>query len=196
VRASHVRQAEYDGAVLRADERRVILGQYRDVLAQLNLPEATAARLQDLLTDRIEAFLDAQDAAMRVGFAQGSAGMERAVALAIADDDREISEILGSDASRRLSRLSSAAPIDPSVAPAPAAAPVVVTVVMQAPPAPSFDDSSAQPAASYSPDTYAPYYFPSSGFFVAGGLARPFGGARPGILRPHRSPVAPRLHRS
>ena len=188
------RRLDYDTAVLRADERRVILAQYRDVLAEMNLPETTAARLQDLLADRIEAFLDAQDAAVRVGFAEGSADMERAVALAIADDDRQIAALLGPDGNRRLNGMSSAAPAEPMVAPAPPAQPVVVTVVMPAPYPPSDTDFAPQPVAGYAADAYAPYFFSTPGIFVSGGLGRPFGGARPGAARPHRNQYSPRPH--
>ena len=65
----------------RAEERRLILDQYRDVLTQLNIPEPTATRLRDLLTERIEAVLDTEESAMREGFAEGSAETTRAVKL-------------------------------------------------------------------------------------------------------------------
>ena len=90
---------------MRADERRVILNQYRDVLAQMDLPPATASRLQNLLTERIEAVLDAEDAAVREGFAEGSTETVRTVTLAMAEVDREITNLVGRDGSRLLDDL-------------------------------------------------------------------------------------------
>ncbi len=186
-RAKLIPTADYSGAVLSADDRRVILNQYRDVLAELDLPTATASRLEDLLTDRIESFLDAQDAAEREGFAEGSAETERSVALAIADDDRAIGALLGGDANRRLSQLLSASPPEPAVMPEPAAPPVAVTVVVQMQAAPSYPDASAQPAVSddYNPSPY--YYYPYTGLYLVRESARPLSHARPGIVRPRRS---------
>jgi hypothetical protein len=194
LRASFVRAPE-SSATLRADERRVILGQYRDVLAQAGLPEATASRLQDLLADRVEAFLDAQDAARREGFAEGSADMERAIALAIADDDRQISELLSLNANGRLNAPPAPSPVEPWVAPAPAAPAVVVTVVNQAPAEAPAADLAAEAPGPYGAGAYLPYYYyPPVGYFAVGGLSRPFE-SRPGLQRPHRSPVAPRVRR-
>jgi hypothetical protein len=182
-----------DPVSLRADERRVILAQYRDVLAQANLPEATAARLQDLLADRVEAFLDAQDAARREGFAEGSAEMQRAIAGAIAEDDRQIGALMNLVENIRQAATPAPAPMEPWGPPATPA--VVVTVVNQAPAetAPGYGEPAPGPdltlpvAPSYS-------YFPV-GYIFGGGLSRPFVGARPGLARPHRSPVSPRTHR-
>lgn len=190
-----LRSADYDAAVLRADERRVIVGQYRDVLAQLNLPVATASRLEDLLADRIEAFLDAQDAAVREGFAEGSEETQRAVALAIADDDRRIADLLGPDSNRRLNRLLFAPATDTAVAAEPAAPPVVVNVVVQAPAAPYYPDETAQPAAAYDSTPSPYYYFPSPGFFAVGAPGRPYLRGQPATVRPHRGPPGVRAHR-
>jgi len=87
-RARVTRSVDYGWVAARTDERSVILDEYRDVLAQMNLAPETASRLQDLLADRVETVLDAQDAAVRVGFAEGSAQMARAVSMAIAQVDR------------------------------------------------------------------------------------------------------------
>ncbi len=187
--------ADLGAADVRADERRVILGQYRDALAELNLPAATAIRLEDLLTDRIEAFLDAQDAARRQGFAEGSAETERAVALAIADDDREIAELLRPEADRRLGRLRTAGAPEDQAVPEPAAPQVAVTVLVQAPAPQTYADVTEQPSA---PDAYVPspyYFFPVSRVLVPGGLARPRVRAQPGALRGLRPPSVPRTHR-
>ena len=75
VGASRSRRSD-DSAVLRADERRLILSQYRDVLAEVKLPPATAAHLEDLLMERIEVVLDAEDAAVREGASSGGSGRD------------------------------------------------------------------------------------------------------------------------
>jgi hypothetical protein len=150
-------------ADLRADERRLILDQYRDVISQLNLAPETATRLQDLLTDRVETVLDAQNAAIQVGFAEGSAETARAVALAIAGVDRDIMSLVGADAVRRIDGPPAAPAPAPLVAPEPAT-PTVVTVVVQAP-APAYSPDSAAQAqdtgaiAQYSTPPYF-YSFP------------------------------------
>jgi hypothetical protein len=132
----------------RADERRVILNEYRDVLAQMNLAPETAARLQDLLTDRVETVLDAQDAAIREGFAEGSAQMARAVALAIAEENRDIVGLVGQDGMRRIDGYPAPQQAEPAVVPQ-ASLPVVVNVVVQAPSAPlvAYPETVAQAAA-------------------------------------------------
>ena len=194
-RATLIPNADYNGAVLRADERRVILGQYRDVLAELQLPAATASRLKDLLTDRIESFLDAQDAARQQGFAEGSAETERAVALAISDDDREIASLLSRDADRRLNELLSVSTPEPAVMQADPA-PVAVTVVVQEPPAPAYTDSNAQAAASYDDNPTPYFYYPYTGLYLARAPVRPFIPAKPAIARPRRSLVVSHARRS
>lgn len=168
----------------------MILSQYRDVLAQANLSEATASRLQDLLTDRVEAFLDAQDAARREGFAEGSSEMEHALSVAIAEDDRQISQLMSLVAGARTSPPAPPAPSEswaqPTAAPA-----VVVTVVGQAP-VPNYVESALAPDAAA---PYLPYYaYPSVGYLVVGGLVRPFLGPRPGLVRFHHAAPAPRVH--
>ena len=194
-RAGRLLGTDYDDAVMRADERRVILSQYRDALAELNLPEAAASRLEDLLTDRIEAFLDAQDAARMEGFAEGSAETQRAVALAISSYDRAIAELIGPDANGRLDRLRTSPLPEDAVMPGPAAPPVAVTVYVQAADAPDYAYSAPPPAvpADYSPAPY--YYLPSTGFFAAGGPGRPYTRPHPGAPRPERPPYALRAHR-
>ncbi len=194
LRASFVHSADY-GSAARADERRVILAQYRDVLSQVNLPEEAAGRLQYLLADRVEAFLDAQDAARREGFAEGSAAMERAVALAIGEDDRLIAELLAGAGDRHLDRSSVPLPAEPPFQPAPAAPTVVVNVVNQAPYGAPAADQTATPPADYAAAGYAPFYYPPMGFVVVGGLNRPFIGSRPIPSRPHRDSVGSRLRR-
>jgi hypothetical protein len=175
-------------AALRADERRLILDQYSDILAQMNLPEETAARLRNLLTDRVEAVLDAEDAAERQGFAVGSAETARAVTLAIADVDRDISGLVGQDGIRRLDGTPQGAAPEPVVIPEPAAPTTLVTVVVQAPQAPYFDDAESAPAAADATDTYAtPYwFFPTGGFAAAPRAERRGGGEHFGGVRPRR----------
>jgi hypothetical protein len=181
----------YDGsAEMRADERRIIVDQYRDVLAQMNLPPETASRLLDLLTDRIETVLDAQDAAVREGFAEGSAQTARAVSLAIAEVDRDIVGLVGQEGIRRIDGLP-VAPPEPAFAPAPAA-PIVVTVVVQAPPPAYESDSAAQPAASDGYPQYVSYpypYFPLYPIAAVLNGPRRFAGPGNGRERTHRDSV-------
>jgi hypothetical protein len=143
--------------LLRADERRLILNQYQDVLAEMNLPPETATRLQYLLADRVEAVLDAQDAATREGFAEGSADMARAVTLAIGDVDRDIANLLGPDGNQRFNGLLYGTP---PAAPAPPAAVTVVnnTVIEQAPAAAPAAASYAAPDDAYVSAPSYPYY--------------------------------------
>lgn len=194
-RAVRLTGADDEDAVMRADERRVILSQYRDTLAELNLPAATATRLEDLLADRIEAFLDAQDAARMEGFAEGSAETERAVSLAISSYDRAIAELIGPDADRRLDGLRPAPRPEGAVTAEAAAPPVAVAVYVQAPVSPDYPDSAPPPAvpADYNPAPF--YYLPSAGFYAAGGPERPYPRPHPGSPRPLRPPFAPRTHR-
>jgi hypothetical protein len=190
LRTGFVRPADY-GSATRADERRVILAQYGDVLARANLSNEEAGRLQDLLADRVEAFLDAQDAARRQGFAEGSAAMERAVALAIGEDDRLIAELLAAAGAGRVAP----APVEPPFEPAPVPPTVVVNVVSQTPYEAPATDQAFPAANDYPAATYAPFYYPALGFVGIGGLSRPFVGLRPSPLRSHRSPLGPRLRR-
>jgi hypothetical protein len=172
-------------AVLGAGERRVILDQYRDVVAQMDLPAATAARLGDLLTDRVEAVLDAEDAAVRVGFEEGSAQTERAVALAVAEVDRDISNLVGPDGIRRLDGLSAASP-EPAAVPQAVSAPTFVTVVVQAPPAPTYADVAQAPADT-DLQPYPYWYYPSGGYVNVPQGGNGFAGERPRAARQHRA---------
>jgi hypothetical protein len=177
------------GAVLRADERRLILDQYQDVLAQMNLPPEAESRLKNLLADRVETVIDVENAAERVGFAEGSAETARAVALAVAEADREIVGLVGADGIRRIDGQAPAAP-EPMIVPEPAAPPVVVTVVVQAPPpAPAYYADSTAPTpdsgayAQYSP---YPYFYVVPGVVVARGAVNRFAGLRTPSERLHR----------
>ncbi len=166
-------------AEARADERRVILDEYRDVLSQMNLPPETASRLQDLLTDRVETVLDAQDAAVRVGFAEGSAQMARAVGLAIAQVDRDIVGLVGQDGIRRLDGYPAVQPETWAVPQAPAA--VVVNVVVQAPAPPpaAYADSMSAPASSDAGSQYVSYPYPYVPYYpVAAVVGEPRGRRR------------------
>jgi hypothetical protein len=159
-RARAARPADVGLMAARADERRVILNEYRDVLAQMNLAPETAARLQDLLTDRVETVLDAQDAAIREGFAEGSAQMARAVGLAIAEENRDIVGLVGQDGMRRIDGYPAPQQQEPAAIPL-ASAPVVVNVVVQAPAAPlaAYPETAAQAEAPDSGAQYASYPF-------------------------------------
>jgi hypothetical protein len=169
------------GADLRADERRLILDQYRDVLAQMNLSPETESRIKNLLADRVETVIDVENAAERVGFAEGSADTARAVALAVAEVDREIVGLVGADGIRRIDGQPPAAP-EPMIVPEPAAPPVVVTVVVQAPPpAPVYyadSAASAPDSSAYVPYSPYPYFYAVPGVVVARGAASRFAGLR------------------
>jgi hypothetical protein len=178
-RSESPRAPDDAGTVLRADERRLILDQYQDVLAQMNLPPEAESRLKNLLADRVETVIDVENAAERVGFAEGSADTARAVALALAEVDREIVRLVGPDGIRRIDGPSPAAP-EPMIVPEPDAPPVFVTVVVQAP-APAFYADSTAPApdsvgyAQYSP---YPYVYPLPAVFVERGRVNRFAGLR------------------
>jgi len=178
-RAGSRRNPDDAVAALRADERRLILEQYQDVLAQMNLPQEEETRLKNLLADRIETVLDVENAAERVGFAEGSAQTARAVALAVAEVDREIVGLVGADGIRRIDGPSPVAPV-PMVVPEPAAPPVVVTVVVQAP-APAYSPDYAAPApdtGAYAQYSAYPYLYTVPAVLVERGRANRFTGLR------------------
>ena len=179
------RVPDRDIASLRADERRIILDQYQDVVAEMNLPQAAASRLQDLLAERVETVLDAEDAALRAGFAEGSAETARAVTLAIAEVNSYIENVVGPEGIRRIDGAPSGVPAGPAEAPQPPAPPVVVSVVVQMQPAPSYEGEAAATAV---PDAYAGYpacsYFPSWGV-VEWPVARRRAGLHATALRHH-----------
>jgi len=178
-RAGTLPHVDDAGAVLRADERRLILDQYEDVLAQMNLPPDAESRLKGLLADRVEAVIDVENAAERVGFAEGSAETARAVALAVAEVDGEIVRLVGADGIRRIDGPPPAAP-EPMVIPEPAAPPGVVTVVVQAP-APSYSPDYAAPSPdSSAPVQYSayPYFFTVPAIFAEKGRVNRFIGLR------------------
>jgi hypothetical protein len=181
--------AEAAGALSRADERRLILSQYQDLLTGMNLPPATAARLQNLLEERVYTVLDAEDAAMREGFAEGSAETTRAVSLAIADVDREIGALLGPAGSRQFIPATYA----PEPAP-PAPPPAVVTVAVENGAEPDYPASYAPPAApvatapGYDTSAYPYNYYPATGFVFTTFVGRPVRPFRPEIGHPFREP--------
>jgi hypothetical protein len=193
LRIQPARASREDGAAaMRAEERRIILAQYEDVLAQMDLPPDKSSRLLDLLTERIDTVLDAEDAAVRVGFAEGSAQAARAVSLAIAEVDRDIVGLVGADGMRRIDGLSAAPASAPPAAPEPAP-PVIVNVIVQAPapqvayadstPAPTPEDSTGAYYASY-PYPYFPLYPMAAVLNEPRGNHR-FAEPRNGVL-PHR----------
>lgn len=171
---------------LSADERNYILDQYRGVLAKMNLPPATASRLEDLLTERIAAALDAQDESARYGFADGSPESTRAESYAIAHVDQEIAALVGAEADERLNWLLAGSP-------APVAAPTIVVNVVTPPPVvPVEVDTAAQPEYDYTYSQPAPYYYnygyPIASYWVGEVYSRPYvrdrfegdrGGSRP-----------------
>jgi hypothetical protein len=157
----------------------------------MNLPPATVSRLQDLLTDRIAAALEAQDATARDGFAEGSPEMARAESHAIARVDEEIARLVGLEADQRLNWLLSGSPAAaPAVASPPPPAPIVVNVVPPAPAAPVEVDSAAQPEEVYVYTQPPPYYYyygyPVTSYWVGGIYSRPFAGERFGGDRGYR----------
>jgi hypothetical protein len=188
--------ASYDGggAAMRAEERRIILEQYQDVLAQMDLPADKASRLLDLLTERIDTVLDAEDAAIRVGFAEGSAQAARAVSLAIAEVDRDIIGLVGADGMRRIDGLSAAPASVQPVVPEPAA-PVVVNVIVQAPaPQVAYVDSAPVPESADSTPGYVSYPYPYFPLYpISAVLNEPRGSHR--FIEP-RNGVIPRRRES
>jgi hypothetical protein len=171
-------------AALRADERRLILDQYKDVLSQMDLPPEAESRLKNLLADRVETVIDVENAAERVGFEEGSAQTAGAVALAVAEVDREIVSLVGADGIRRIDGQPPAPP-EPIIMPEPAAPPVVVTVVVQAPaPAPVYyadssasapDSSACVPYSQYSP---YPFFYTVRAVVLERGRVNRFSGLR------------------
>ena len=166
VKADRSIPAQTARADFRADERRLILSEYRGVIAEMNLPPATAAKLRTLLTDRVEAVLDAEDAANREGFAEGSAVSERAVRQVIAEADREIAGLVGQDGSRRLNGLAPAVPLvapmpyfpsEPASTPPPAPLVPQVTLITYVEPAPA--PVEVAPAASAYQPPYTNFFY-------------------------------------
>jgi hypothetical protein len=189
-------RATYDGAAeMRAEERRVIMVQYQDILAQMDLPPDKAARLLDLLTERIDTVLDAEDAAVRVGFAEGSEQTARAVSLAVAEVDRDIVGLVGPEGIRRIDGPpATPAPVPPSVSEP--VAPVVVNVFVQAaaPQAAAYADSTPAPASSDSAAEYASYPYPYFPLYpIAAVLNEPRGSHR---FADPRNGITPRRRES
>jgi hypothetical protein len=195
LRVQPSRSSYGDGsAAMRAEERRIILAQYQDILGQMDLPAEKASRLLDLLTERIDTVLDAEDAAVRVGFAEGSAQAARAVSLAIAEVDRDIVGLVGADGMRRIDGLSAAPQSAQPVAPEPPA-PVVVNVIVQAPaPQVAYVDSTPAPESADSASGYVSYPYPYFPLYpVAAVLNEPRGSHR--FIEP-RNGVIPRRRES
>ena len=173
-------------AEVRANERRIILDQYRDVLTEMNLPTATALRLQDLLTERIESVLDAEQAASEQGYTWGSDETARAVMFAIAGTNQEIVRLVGLEAERRLDGLLPSASPEVVIVPEPATSPAFVTVVVQAPPAPSYADALTPADIPAAYPGYYPYAtYPLPGVVLGRGVVSP-AGLRSGPVRPYR----------
>ena len=192
LRAASAPDAGTAAAVSRTEERRLILDQYEGVLAAMNLPESTSARLKDLLTDRIETVLDAEDAARRAGLAEGSVESTRAVAQAISGLDHEIALLVGLDGMRRLDGSQA-----PGSAPAPAPATVVTVIVQTAPaaPAPVYADATQTYAAADTSAYSGLDYYPA---FAVGGYPLYPAVARATPGRTHLPGVHPRegfIHR-
>jgi hypothetical protein len=157
---------------LRADERRLILDQYQDVLAAMNLPPAISARLETLLADRVEAILDVEDSMMRRGTAQNSVEMAQAISGAIASITQQIVSLLGAEGYQQFEQLWSGAPVS-------AAAPATVVVV---------DSPEDSTAVSYETNPYYPFYY--SGAFIEAGRSRAQRGEGRNLSREFRSPGA------
>lgn len=147
----------------REAERRLILSRYRDLLAELSLPAATRARLEDLLVDRVETVLDAEDAGEREGIAEDSPAMTSAELQAVAGVDRAIVELLGSREAALLAAPAGSSAAAPEVQVA--VSPPVVVVAPIPEPAPA--DYAAPPAGSAVPVYYTLPVFD----YVGGGWA-------------------------
>lgn len=158
-------------ARLSPDERRLILDQYQDVIAQLNLPPATAARLEDLLVERIQAILAIEDAARREGYAEASAVVERAVAQTIAQEDQRIVSLIGLQDDLRLDGQQ---PETPELAGGSAPPATVVNVFASAPPPADYYAASEPVSTPVEPNSsvswpYYGLYYPVAGYVAVGG---------------------------
>jgi hypothetical protein len=158
-------RADLNQSDSQADDRNLILDQYRDAIAELNLPPEKASRLLDLLDDRVQAVLDAEDNARRQGYAEASAVAQRAVAMAIAQEDQRIVQLIGLVGQRTLEGQGASAP--------PAAPTTVVVNVMPAPAsdyaAPAYAAAPpAYDAGDYAAYTTYPYIYPYPNFYTTG----------------------------
>ena len=116
--------------------------------------------------------------------------MERAIALAIAEDDRQISQLMTLVESVHAAPQPAPAPTAPWDLPAAAAPAVVVTVVNQSPAETSYSNYVGTVQAPEAAAPYLPFYtYPPGGYFIFGGLGRPYLGPRPGFLRFHHTPA-------
>jgi len=174
-----------------AEDRNLILDQYRETIAQLNLPPATASRLEDVLAERVQAVLDAEDAARREGYAAASAVAQQAVAMAIAQEDQRIVQLIGLAGERSLDAQGSA--VQPAIQVLPPA-PVIVNVMSA--PAAAPDYSSAPVAAAADSGDYGAYstypylysypylYTPAVGYLNYGRSGRSYPSRRVSPARP------------
>jgi len=180
----------------RADDRNLILDQYQDAIAQLNLPPDKARQLLDLLDERVQAVLDAEDSARRQGYAEASAVAQRAVAMAIAQEDQRIVQLIGVVGQRTLEGQGST----PVGASAPTAAPVTMVVNVMAPTAPDYQAPAyptsppAYGAADYGAYSTFPYLYTYPNFYTTGtGYANYGRGARSSPVR-GRAPARGTVH--
>lgn len=159
------------------EERQLILDQYRDAMAQLNLSPAVAARLQDLLVERIQAILAVEDQARRQGYAEASALVEQAVAQTIAREDERIVSLIGLEGDLRLNgRQEEAQPAEESPAPT-----TVVNIIAAPPATPDYTTAEAVPADTSLASGYWPYsgfYYPPVVGYAAIGQGRVHGAPR------------------
>jgi hypothetical protein len=77
-------------------QRLIIERQYGHAIASLNLPEAEAEQLSELLTERREAIIDGRDAAQQLGIVGPEANL--AVKQSIDADTDEIKKLIGDEA--------------------------------------------------------------------------------------------------
>jgi hypothetical protein len=161
---NELRRQAADSAFWREDERRLMLSGYENFLAQANLPPGRLARLKDLLVERTESVFDAKDAAEQQGIADGTLEMQRAMALATADLDREIAGLLGPASDVRAQELASLAVqneiLAAAVNPAPQDQPL-------APPAYAYAPDAGAAAPAYAVLETAPAYYAVSGVFYS-----------------------------
>jgi len=170
----------------RADDRGLILDQYRDAISRLNLPPEKASQLLDLLDERVQAVLDAEDNARRQGYAEASAVTQRAIAMAIAQEDQRIVQLIGLVGQRMLDGLGATA----SGASAPPAGPTTMIVNVMPAPLPDFTAPAYTPLPDYDAGGYGyPYIYTSPYIYTTGiGSANYGGGARAYSARGGASP--------
>jgi hypothetical protein len=85
------------GALIARQQRLQIIAQYGKVLNSLGLPADKLAKVKELLTDRAASIQVAEQAAIRLGFAEGSLRYREIVSQAAATPESEMRTVLGQE---------------------------------------------------------------------------------------------------